>query len=147
MRQRVSADDKVRINRKTLIPEVLPKGDSAIAYTFFTAGSGGKKVLMTICFALALHRVAAVRDLPLPRFLIIDSPTKNITPDINPQLVSAFYAYLYKLAATDLRNEQFIIIDQTLVAPGHDLNLSFMHRLLQRGDPDHPPLISYYDGP
>lgn len=143
----VSSDDQVRINRKTLVPEVLPKGDGEIAYTFFTAGSGGKKVLMTICFALALHRVAAVRSLPLPSFLIIDSPTKNITPDINQELVSAFYLYLYQLAATDLRDVQFIIIDQTLVEPKKDLGLSFQHRLLQRGDPDHPPLISYYDGP
>ncbi len=143
----VSPDDTVRINRRTLIPEVLPRGDESIAYTFFTAGSGGKKVLMTICFALALHRVAAVRNLPLPSFLMIDSPTKNITPDINPELVAAFYAYLYKLSATDLKNVQFILVDQTLVSPSSDLKLSFKHRLLQRGDTKNPPLISYYDGP
>ena len=143
----VSSDDTVRINRRTLIPEILPNGDETIAYTFFTAGSGGKKVLITICFALALHRVAAVRNLPLPSFLIIDSPTKNITPDINPELVAAFYDYLYRLAASDLKNVQFVLIDQTLVAPAPDLKLSFKHRLLQRGDPKNPPLISYYDGP
>jgi hypothetical protein len=143
----VSSDDLVRINRKTLVAEILPKGDESIAYSFFTAGSGGKMVLITICFALALHRVAARRSLPLPRFLIIDSPTKNITPDINPRLVSAFYEYLYGLARTDLADVQTIIIDQTLVQPSPDLRISFKHRVLQRGNPRSPPLISYYDGP
>lgn len=137
----------MHINRRTLIPEIRPKGDEAIAYTFFTAGSGGNKVMITICFALALHRVAAVRRLPLPNFLMIDSPTKNITPDINPALVAAFYNYLYSLAATDLSDTQFILVDQTLVTPDEDLELSFQHRLLERGNPRNPPLISYYDGP
>ncbi len=143
----ISPDDKVHIDRRTLIPEIWPKGDETIAYTFFTAGSGGKKVMITICFALALHRVAAVRCLPLPSFLMIDSPTKNITPDINPELVSAFYTYLYSLAANDLSDIQFILVDQTLVTPAEDLDLSFQHRLLERGNPANPPLISYYDGP
>lgn len=143
----ISPDDKVHINRRTLIPEIWPRDDETIAYTFFTAGSGGKKVMITICFALALHRVAAVRSLPLPSFLMIDSPTKNITPDINPALVAAFYNYLYSLAATDLSGTQFILVDQTLVTPDEDLDLSFQHRLLERGNPRNPPLISYYDGP
>lgn len=143
----ISPDDTVRINRRTLIPEIRPKGDETIAYTFFTAGSGGKKVMITICFALALHRVAAVRHLPLPSFLMIDSPTKNITPDINPALVATFYTYLYSLAASDLSNIQFILVDQTLVTPDEDLEISFQHRLLERGNPRYPPLISYYDGP
>lgn len=143
----VSSGDKVRINRRTLLIEILPNGDEALAYSFFNAGSGGKKVLITICFALALHRTAAVRNLPLPTYLIIDSPTKNITPDINPKLVADFYAYVYRLCTTDLRDTQIIIVDQTLVEPDPDLELTFSHRLLQSGDRDNPPLISYYDGP
>lgn len=143
----VTPNDKVRINRRTLLAEILPNGDEALAYSFFNAGSGGKKVLITICFALALHRTAAVRALPLPTYLIIDSPTKNITPDINPKLVADFYAYLYRLCTTDLSGLQIIIIDQTLVAPDPALDLSFRQRLLQGGDPENPPLISYYEGP
>lgn len=143
----VSSSDKVRINRRTLLIEILPNGDEALAYSFFNAGSGGKKVLITICFALALHRTAAVRNLPLPTYLIIDSPTKNITPDINPKLVADFYTYVYRLCTTDLSDTQIIIVDQTLVEPDSDLELTFNHRLLQSGDRDNPPLISYYDGP
>ncbi len=142
-----SPEDVARINRKTLVAEVLSHGAESLTYSFFNAGSGGKKVLITICFALALHRVAAIRHLPLPSFLIIDSPTKNITPDINPELVEAFYAYLYKLAESDLSNTQFILIDQSLAVPPEDSPVTFSERLMQSGDPDHPPLISYYNGP
>ncbi len=89
----VGPSDVVNINRRTLIPEIWPEGDETAAYSFFTAGSGGKKTLFTICFALALHRTAAQRGMPVPSLLIIDTPLKNITPDINPELVTAFYTY------------------------------------------------------
>jgi RNA polymerase-binding transcription factor DksA len=143
----VSKKDRVRINRRTLIPYILPEGDEEEAYSFYTAGSGGKKTLITICFALALHRTAAVRNLPVPSVLIIDTPLKNITPDINPQLVSAFYQYLYRLMESDLADHQIILIDQLLVAPPADVDLDFRTRHMTEDDPEHPPLISYYRGP
>ncbi|MFN3077623.1 MAG: hypothetical protein ABT940_12215 [Alphaproteobacteria bacterium] len=139
--------DKVAINRKTLIPEIWPGGDEGQAYSFYNAGSGGKKTLITICFALALHRTAAANGMPVPSILLIDTPLKNITPDINPALVSAFYDYLYGVAEGDLRGHQVVIIDQLLVKPPSETSLEFSERLMTTGDPDHPPLISYYDGP
>jgi chromosome segregation ATPase len=69
----VSPDDRVAINRRTLIPEILPGGNEKLAYSFYTAGSGGKKTLITICFALALHRTAAIEGMPVPTLLIIDT--------------------------------------------------------------------------
>ena len=143
----VGPDDVVNINRRTLIPEIWPEGDESAAYSFFTAGSGGKKTLFTICFALALHRTAAQKEMPVPSLLIIDTPLKNITPDINPELVTAFYAYLYTVAETDLRDHQVVIIDQLLVRPPPGSTLDFVDRLMTENDPDHPPLISYYHGP
>lgn len=143
----IGPSDQVNINRKSLIPEIWPGGDESAAYSFFTAGSGGKKTLFTICFALALHRTAAVKNLPVPSLLIIDTPLKNITPDINPELVAAFYKYLYRIAETDLFNHQIVIIDQLLVEPSSGSPLDFVHSLMTEDDPDHPPLISYYHGP
>lgn len=143
----VGPRDLVSINRKTLIPEIWPEGDETSAYSFFTAGSGGKKTLFTICFALALHRTAAQKGLPVPSLLIIDTPLKNITPDINPKLVTAFYNYLYSVAETDLRDHQVVIIDQLLVLPSDDSTLDFVDRLMAEDDPENPPLISYYHGP
>lgn len=143
----VGGKDEVHINRRTMIPEIWPSGDEAAAYSFYTAGSGGKKTLLTICFALALHRTAAERNLPVPTVLMIDTPLKNITPDINPELVQAFYKYLYEVAESDLSDHQVIIVDQLLVEPADDSTLEFTDRLMTEDDPDHPPLISYYHGP
>lgn len=143
----VTATDQVHINRRTMIPEIWPGGDEAAAYSFYTAGSGGKKTLLTICFALALHRTAAERDLPVPTLLLIDTPLKNITPDINPELVQAFYRYLYEVAESDLSDHQVIIVDQLLVEPPEESTLEFTDQLMTEDDPDNPPLISYYHGP
>lgn len=143
----VTATDKVRINRRNMIPEIWPGGDEAAAYSFYTAGSGGKKTLLTICFALALHRTAAEKKLPVPTLLMIDTPLKNITPDINPELVQAFYHYLYEVAENDLADHQIIIVDQLLVEPEDGSPLEFTDRLMTEDDPDNPPLISYYHGP
>ncbi|MBF0094913.1 MAG: hypothetical protein HQL34_10265 [Alphaproteobacteria bacterium] len=143
----VHRTDKVAFNRKTLIPEIWPGGDEGQAYSFYNAGSGGKKTLITICFALALHRTAAANGMPVPSILMIDTPLKNITPDINPALVSAFYEYLYGVAEGDLKGHQVVIIDQLLVEPPEESELDFSERFMTVGDPDHPPLISYYEGP
>lgn len=143
----VTDKDRVRINRRSMIPEIWPGGDEAAAYSFYTAGSGGKKTLLTICFALALHRTAAERQLPVPTILMIDTPLKNITPDINPELVQAFYHYLYQIAERDLTDHQIIIVDQLLVEPEPDSALEFNDRLMTADDPKNPPLISYYHGP
>lgn len=143
----VGPNDLVIINRRTLIPEIWPEGDETASYSFFTAGSGGKKTLFTICFALALHRTAAQKGMPVPSLLIIDTPLKNITPDINAELVTAFYNYLYKVAETDLKDHQVVIIDQLLVLPSADSTLDFVDRRMTEDDPKYPPLISYYHGP
>lgn len=142
----ITPEDEVRINRRSMIPEILPGGDEAAAYSFYTAGSGGKKTLLTICFALALHQTAAQKKLPVPTLLMIDTPLKNITPDINPGLVEAFYQYLYHLGESDLADHQIIIVDQLLVKPQNGSPLDFIDRLMTEDDPQNPPLISYYHG-
>jgi hypothetical protein len=78
---------------------------------------------------------------------MIDTPLKNITPDINPELVQAFYEYLYEVAESDLSDHQVIIVDQLLVEPAVGSTLEFTDRLMTEDDPDNPPLISYYHGP
>lgn len=143
----VELGDRVVFNRRTLIPEIWPAGDKEQAYSFYTSGSGGKKTLITICFALALHRTAAMNHMPVPSVLIIDTPLKNITPDINPDLVNSFYRYLYSKAEEDLYEHQLIIIDQLLVRPSIESSLEFSERYMTTGDPQFPPLISYYQGP
>lgn len=142
----VSPDDMVVINRRTLIPEIWTSGDESRKWTFFDAGSGGKKTLLKISFALALHKTAAERNLPVPRLLIIDSPMKNITPDVNPAIFRKFYLYLYSLLGGLLRDWQCFVIDQTYFPPT-DSGLKVFQRLMTQRDPQSPPLIGYYTGP
>jgi hypothetical protein len=140
-----AANDVVVINRRTLIPEILQAGDERRTWNFYDAGSGGKKTLLKICFALALHKTAAENKLPVPRLLMVDSPMKNITPDVNRDVFTNFYGELYRLLATSLADWQVVLIDQTYLAPPNGVQPS-THRLMLRDDLENPPLINYYRG-
>jgi DNA repair exonuclease SbcCD ATPase subunit len=137
--------EEVVINRRTLIPEIMQGDAPGRSWTYYDAGSGGKKTLLKICFALALHKTAAESGLPVPRFLMIDSPMKNITPDVNKDVFRNFYTELYRLLAGPLKDWQLIMVDQTYEAPPTQVQPS-THRLMLRDDPKNPPLISYYRG-
>lgn len=84
--------------------------------------------------------------MPVPNILIIDSPTKNISEDENPELVRSLYAEIYRLArGRNGRRLQFLLIDSDLVRPTTEL-LNFSERRMA-GEPDAPSLIPYYTGP
>ena len=84
--------------------------------------------------------------MPVPSVLIIDSPTKNISEDENPELVQALYREIYRLSAThDGDGTQFLLIDSDLVPPGENTP-GFLARHMA-GSPDAPSLIPYYEGP
>jgi hypothetical protein len=141
---KLTRQDRIQINRRNWMPYILPKGDESLAYNFFGAGSGGKKTLFNVCYGVALHRVAEELGLPLPTFLIIDSPMKNIGTEVNRNIFMAFYEYLYGLAAGPLKQTQFVIVDTELSTPSAAID--FSERLMSPDDPEHPPLIPYYSG-
>ena len=139
----VSSEDKVVIDPQNWKP-VIFHGDQK--YTFRDTGSGGKKTLFNVCYALAIHSVALERSMPVPGILIIDSPTKNISEDENPELVQSLYAEIYRLARSQTGNLlQFLLIDSDLVAPSAELP-GFSERRMA-GESDAPSLIPYYTGP
>lgn len=139
----VSEDDEVVIDPRNWKPTVI-HGDQE--WTFWDTGSGGKKTLFNVCYALAIHAVALDRGMPVPDVLIIDSPTKNISEDENPELVRSLYAEIYRLArGQDGRRLQFLLIDSELVRPSAALP-GFSERRMA-GEPDAPSLIPYYTGP
>ncbi|RJX19451.1 MAG: hypothetical protein C4575_08545 [Desulforudis sp.] len=133
-------DDHVVLHPRNWRPMVV-HGEQE--WGFFDAGSGGKKTLFNVCYALAVHSVAAENNLPVPSFLIIDSPTKNISKDEDPKLVRALYDAIYQLAST--LPIQFLLIDSDLVKPRIDLPEFSQRRMA--GTSDAPSLISYYKGP
>jgi DNA repair exonuclease SbcCD ATPase subunit len=136
----VSADDEVVLDPRNWKPTVVHGGQE---WGFWDTGSGGKKTLFNVCYALALHEVARERGMPVPNVLIIDSPTKNISDDENPELVRSLYNTIYRVAAD--RGTQFLLIDSELVEPEAEVD-AFSHRRLA-GEGEAPSLISYYVGP
>jgi len=140
----VTPNDTVHINRRTWIPTILESGEEALAWSFFDTSSGGKKTLLNVCYALALHQVAARRNLPLPTFLMIDTPMKNISEDVNKDIFEAFYRYLYDVAKTDLAASQVLIIDKEYVPP--PAGIEIVERFMTPDQVEAPPLISYYRG-
>ncbi len=136
--------DTVFIDRRSWLAYIRPGDDDALQYDFQGAGSGGKKTLFNVCYAVALHRLAEEFNLPLPTFLMIDSPMKNIGNDVNKDIFLALYRYIYSLAADSLAETQLVIADTDIAAPS--AGASFKARLMNAGDPEHPPLIPYYSG-
>lgn len=139
----VSEHDEVVLDTRSWKPFVI---HSEQEWGFWDTGSGGKKTLFNVCYALAVHEVARELELPVPNVLVIDSPTKNISDDENPELVKSLYQEIYRIAAS--RNGdgiQFLLIDSDLVEPQNGLHgFSQIHLA---GEPGAPSLISYYEGP
>lgn len=87
----ISVKDKVSINRNNWDVNILPVGEDYLKWNFYNAGSGGKKTLFNSCFLLAIHIVAAKNDLPIPTFIIIDTPMKNIDKEVNTDIFRSFF--------------------------------------------------------
>lgn len=136
--------DEVILDSRTWKPLVIHAGQE---WGFWDTGSGGKKTLFNVCYALAVHEAAKEKGMPVPNILIIDSPTKNISDDENPELVKSLYEEIYRLAINDKEGDatQFLLIDSDLVKPKAELP-DFSDRRMA-GEPGAPSLIPYYEGP
>jgi hypothetical protein len=139
----VSDEDDVVLDPRNWKPIVV---HSEQEWGFWDTGSGGKKTLFNVCYALAVHEVARERGMPVPSILIIDSPTKNISEDENPELVQSLYREIYRFASVGKGSvTQFLLIDSDLVEPRTEVPGFLQKRMA--GEPGAPSLISYYVGP
>ena len=141
------SDDSVSIRAPYFLPEVLGKNTGDLAVTSFSnLGSGGKKTLFKCCFAVAIHRLATECGVALPSLLIIDSPMKNISERENQDQFAGFHEMLHELAASELKDTQFLIVDKELFAPSAEFQRKFTSRHMKPNDDEFPPLIPYYKG-
>lgn len=138
----IEPSDHIQISKKNWQPRVYHGEYDKEGWGFDDAGSGGKRVLFNVCYALSIHIVSAQNKLPVPTFLIIDSPTKNISLDVNKTLIENYFKLIYELAVGILNSTQFILIDSDLVSPENSI-INFKSILLSKES----PLISYYSGP
>ncbi|KQR27000.1 hypothetical protein ASF71_18090 [Deinococcus sp. Leaf326] len=141
-------DDVVTFEAPDFFPRVATAGEQDMVYTSFSnLSSGGKKTLFKCCFAIALHRLAAMENAPLPRILMIDSPMKNISERENREQFEGFHNMLYDLAADELKATQFVFIDKEYKAPSAHFDLGEIYIRHMTPDQDNaPPLIRYYRG-
>ncbi len=144
----VRSDYRVEIDPATFYPRIpLGVSEALVVLSFDNAGSGGMKALFKTCYALALHRVCArAGDSRLPPVLIIDTPTKNVSSVENPEVIAAFFRLVYELAAGELVETQFVIIDNEFNAVPDDIDLPMSSRHMVNGDRSNPPLIPYLVG-
>jgi hypothetical protein len=143
----INPADKVAIVSPNFMPEVTSPEIGDIAVTSFSnLGSGGKKCVFKASFALAIHRLATEIGANLPSLLIIDSPMKNISERENEDVFTSFYEMLYQLAADELSETEFIIVDKEFKEPSAELSLEITVRHMMPDSEKYPPLIPYYRG-
>jgi uncharacterized Zn finger protein (UPF0148 family) len=144
----LNASYKVTIDPKTLVPEVAPTNAADFAVTSFAnMGSGGMKSIFKACYALAIHRLATKTGAALPTLLMLDSAMKNVSERENRELFQAFYSMIYELAADELKDTQFILIDKELFPVPEDTKIDIRSRHMAPGSREDPPLVPYYDVP
>ncbi|TDL67425.1 hypothetical protein E2R56_19730 [Rhodococcus qingshengii] len=145
----VNQNDIVSISTSDFIPKIYrEKDDDVYEMQFSNLGSGGKKTIFKCCFALAIHRLAKQRKVPLPNFLMIDTPMKNISERENEDIFKGFYSFLYKLAENELKDLQFIVVDKEYYPFSEEFTkkVNTITKHMTPDDPMHPPLIPYYKG-
>ncbi|OMP66425.1 ATP-binding protein [Domibacillus epiphyticus] len=134
----VNQSDIVSISTNDFIPKIYRAKDDDVYEMQFSK----------CCFALAIHRLAKQRKVPLPGFLMIDTPMKNISERENEDIFRGFYTFLYKLAANELKDLQFIVVDKEYYPIPEKISkkVSIIKKHMTPDDPMHPPLIPYYKG-
>jgi hypothetical protein len=139
---------KVSIDPRSFVPEVFPTDAADFAVTSFAnMGSGGMKTIFKACYALALHRLAAKTGAALPSMLTMDSAMKNVSERENRELFQAFYRLVYELAADELKDTQFILIDKEMLPVPEGVVVSVRSRHMAPGSRENPPLVPYYNVP
>ena len=144
----LNASYKVTIDPKTLVPEVAPTDAADFAVTSFAnMGSGGMKSIFKACYALAIHRLATKTGAALPTLLMLDSAMKNVSERENRELFQAFYSMVYELAADELKDTQFILIDKELFPVPEETEITIRSRHMAPGSREDPPLVPYCEVP
>lgn len=139
---------KVSIDPKSFVPEVFPTYAADFAVTSFAnMGSGGMKTIFKACYALALHRLAAKTGAALPSILTMDSAMKNVSERENRELFQSFYSLVYELAAGELKDTQFILIDKEMFPVPEGVEVTVRSRHMAPGSSENPPLVPYYNVP
>lgn len=113
----VESSDFVKIDKMNFVPSIYTQYGQ-FKFDYMNLSSGGKKTIFKICYALAIHIYTIENDIKsiLPKFIIIDTPMKNISEREDKILYENLYRYFIKLFTDGgkLEKIQLIIVDKEL---------------------------------
>lgn len=147
--QGISKYDNVIMESRNHYAPILYNRYDQQRISFQNLGSGGKKTIFKICFALALYRFYGNNGEKcyLPDFLIIDTPMKNISEREDEEMYIRFYRYLFQLFSTELKDKQLIIVDkEEKDLSDYAMRDEAILMKMTRDDPLNPPLFREYKG-
>lgn len=144
----ITDKDCVRFNSESYLPVVYNiNTDHEVSYE--NLGSGGKRNLFKICFAIAIHRlhVDHVQNNYLPSFLIIDTPMKNISEREDVLMYDRFYKFIFRLFSTELEETQLIIVDKEKRSlADYEKQDLIIEKHMSNTEKINPPLFRNYRG-
>lgn len=144
----VTIRDEVRLEESTFMP-IIFNSYTGKEVSFFNLGSGGKKTIFKICYALAIHRYHHEKkgENYLPSFFIIDTPMKNISEREDKLRYDSFYQYIFELFSSELIDTQLIIIEKELRdLSEYKLKDAAIIKHMTNNEPMNPPLFKNYRG-
>lgn len=136
----VELSDLVKIDRRNFVPSIYSQyGEFKFDYS--NLSSGGKKTIFKICYALAIHIYVIENNIHsiLPKFIIVDTPMKNISEREDRELYENLYRFFIKLFTKGgkLETVQLIIVDKELPQVFHGKEIMCKHITKEE------PLIPY----
>lgn len=111
----IESSDYVKIDEMNFVPSIYSQYGK-YKFDYNNLSSGGKKTIFKICYALAIHIYVIQNQICsiLPRFIIIDTPMKNISEREDRELYDNLYRFFIKLFSDggELEKIQLIIVDK-----------------------------------
>ena len=107
--------DEIKYEKNTYMP-IIYNRYTGKEVSFENLGSGGKRTIFKICFALAVHRFHSEKkeNNYLPSFFVLDTPMKNISEKEDKIKYDRFYQYILQLFSSELSDTQLIIVENKL---------------------------------
>ena len=107
--------DYITIDRNSFEPSIYNRFGK-FKYNYYNLSSGGKKTIFKICYTLALHIYVEKNQIKtlLPKFIIIDTPMKNMSERQDKEMHEKLYKFFVDLFndGGDLEKYQLVLVDK-----------------------------------
>ncbi len=130
----IDNSDYVKIDDISFEPSIYSKFGK-FKFDYYNLSSGGKKIIFKICYAIAIHIYVEENRIQslLPKFIIIDTPMKNMSEREDKELYENLYRFFVNLFEVGgrLENYQLIVVDKERPQIFIDNNIMCKHFSIQ----------------